>query len=136
MIKKRILIVDDEAASARLLKQNLEQTDAYEVRVENWAENAVATARKFKPDLVLLDILMPRMFGGDVAAAMRACQELQHTPIVFLTATVGRQRVAEHEGIINRNSVIAKPASAAEIAQCIEQNLNHVPQKYPYENRV
>jgi PleD family two-component response regulator len=59
MDKKRILIVDDEVGAARLLKANLEQTNRYEVRVENWPEDAATAARQFKPHLVLLDIIMP-----------------------------------------------------------------------------
>lgn len=122
MNKRRILIVDDELGSARLLKANLERTHGYQVRVENWPEDATAVAREFKPDIVLLDILMPRMPGGDVAAAFKADGELKETPIVFLTAAVRRDQVEDHEGIICDYPCIAKPASVAEIVQCIEQH--------------
>jgi CheY-like chemotaxis protein len=120
---KRILIVDDEISAARLLKANLEQTGNYEVQVENWAEDAVATAREFKPDLVLLDILMPRMFGGDVAAAFRADPELSKIHRVFLTGAVRRSVLQEHGGVISGDRYLAKPASLDEIIQCIEEEL-------------
>src|SRR2546426_9287773 len=81
MNKKRILLVDDETSFTRLLKLNLEQTDDYEVRVENWAEDALMAAREFRPDLVLLDVMMPRMIGGGVAALLRADASLKETPI-------------------------------------------------------
>ena len=123
MDKKRILIVDDEVGATRLLKASLEQTNNYEVRVENWPEDAVPAARQFKPDLVLLDIVMPRMPGGNVAAAFGRDPELKHIPIVFLTAAVRRHQVEDHEGIICEHPCLAKPASVAEIIQCIETHL-------------
>ena len=70
--KKKILLVDDEKSFTSLLKLNLEDTGDYEVHVENWAEDAYPAAQRFKPDLVLLDIIMPRMPGGDVAAQIDA----------------------------------------------------------------
>ena len=120
---KRILVVDDDVAFTRLLKLNLEQTGQYNVRVENWAEDALPAAREFKPDLVLLDLLMPRQFGGNVAASFRADPELKQTPIVFLTATVRKATVELHGGAISGYPFLAKPASTAEVAACIEQHL-------------
>jgi CheY-like chemotaxis protein len=122
-MKKRILIVDDEVTSARLLKLNLEATGRFDVRVENWAENAIGAAREFMPDLIFLDIMMPRMFGGDVAAQMQADTKLKSVPIVFLTAAISRDRVEDHEGTINGFPFIAKPASVDEVIQCIDRQL-------------
>ena len=123
MSKKRILLVDDEIGFTRLLKLNLEQTNGYEVRVENWAEDALTAAREFRPDLVLLDVVMPRMIGGDVAARLQADASLKTTPIVFLSAAVGRKWVQEHDGIVGGFPFIAKPASVEEVIDRIEQHL-------------
>src|SRR4051794_34822407 len=97
---KKILLVDDEPTFTRLLKLNLEQTGHYEVREVNWAEDALAAAQAFKPDVVLLDVMMPRVFGGDVAASLRADPNLKDVAIAFLTAAVPKHRVQEHEGQI------------------------------------
>jgi two-component system, OmpR family, response regulator len=123
MNKKRILLVDDEIGFTRLLKLNLEQTNGYEVRVENWAEDALSAAREFRPDLVLLDVVMPRMIGGDVAARLQADASLKTTPIVFLSAAVGRKWVQEHDGTVGGFPFIAKPASVEEVIDRIEQHL-------------
>ena len=80
MEKKRILIIDDEASFTRMVKLNLEKTGAFEVREENLALEAVATARAFKPDLILLDVIMPTMDGGDVAAQIQKDRVLRDTP--------------------------------------------------------
>ena len=66
MEKKRILIIDDEAGFTRMVKLNLEKTGQFEVREENKATYALAAAREFKPDLIILDVIMPTMDGGDV----------------------------------------------------------------------
>jgi two-component system, OmpR family, response regulator len=123
MDKKRILIVDDELPAARLLKTNLEATGRYEARVENWPEDALAAAREFKPQLILLDIIMPRVPGGNVAAAIKADPELGQTPVVFFTAGLRRQFVEEHDGMAADYPCITKPASLEEIVLAIEANL-------------
>lgn len=120
MNKKRILIVDDEATFARLLKLNLEKTGQYEVEVECWPEDAVEAARRVKPSLVLLDIVMPRMPGGNVAAAFRADPGLKEIPIVFLTAALRPSLIEENEGQIGGYPCLPKLASVDEIVQFIE----------------
>ena len=64
-----------------------EETGAYEVRQENTGADGLATAREFKPDLILLDVTMPDMNGGDVALQIEADRNLKNTPIVFLTGS-------------------------------------------------
>jgi CheY-like chemotaxis protein len=120
MSKKRILLVDDEKNFTSLLKINLEETGRYDVRVVNWAEDALPAALEFKPDVVLLDLIMPRMPGGNVAAQIESQPELKGTPIVFLTAAVGKRQVDENDGIICDHPCIAKPANLETIIAAIE----------------
>jgi len=122
MAKKRILLVDDEKSLTTLLKLNLEETGNYEVRVENWPEDALAAAREFKPDLVLLDIIMPRLPGGNVAAQIDGDPQLKGTPIIFLTAAVRRSQVEDNDGIICEHPCLAKPASIDEVIAMIEKH--------------
>jgi CheY-like chemotaxis protein len=120
--KKRILLVDDEKSFTTLLKLNLEETGNYEVRVENWPEDAVAAVREFKPHLVLLDIIMPRLPGGNVASLIDDDPELKGTPIVFLTAAVRRSQVEDHDGIICDHPCLAKPADLPDVIAMIEEH--------------
>ena len=124
MKKKRILIVDDEVGFTRLFKLNLEQRADYEVRVENWAEKAVSAAREFKPDLVLLDVIMPRMIGNEVAAKLRADVNLKSTPIIFLSAVGGRKSCEQQNRALDGYPCIAKPASVEELIEGIETELS------------
>src|SRR6266540_1981270 len=63
--KKRILIVDDEVSFARMVKLNLEKTGAFEVRTENKATYALAAAREFKPDLIILTATVSKREAGE-----------------------------------------------------------------------
>jgi len=127
MAKKKVLLVDDEKSFTNLLKLNLEDTGNYEVRVENWAEDAVAAAKQFRPDIILLDIIMPRMPGGNVAALIKEVPELRDTPIVFLTAAVRKHQVEENDGIICDFPCIAKPATVEMVVETIEKHTRKQP---------
>ena len=122
MDKKRILLVDDEKSFTNLLKLNLEETGHYDVRVENWAEDAITAAKEFNPDLILLDIIMPRLPGGNVAAQIKEEPTLRNTPIVFLTAAVRKHQVEENDGIICDLPCLAKPASVETVIEMIEKH--------------
>jgi len=121
--KKRILIVDDEASFARMVKLNLEKTGQFEVRVENKATYAVAAAREFHPDLILLDVIMPNMDGGDVSNQIKRDRHLRNTPIIFLTATVSKHEAGD--GGLNSGGelFLAKPVSVEALIQCINERV-------------
>jgi len=82
---QKVLVVDDEEPILELLKYNLEK-QGYDVRTAIDGQVAVDTARKFHPDLVLLDIMMPKMDGVEACRQIRAIPELGNTVMVFLTA--------------------------------------------------
>src|SRR3989440_11677200 len=88
--RRRILIVDNDANTTHLVKVLLERTGHYLVLEENDATQAHRSALNFRPDLILLDIVMPETDGGEVAARIEADPELGDTPIIFLTALVTR----------------------------------------------
>jgi len=123
MKKHRILLVDDEPAFTRVMRSYLVDTGRFEVRMENDARKALAAAREFKPDLVLLDVIMPEMDGGDVASQLQADPTLRGTRFVFLTAVVSKEDVARHGEIIGGHSFLAKPVDAEELIEAVEREL-------------
>ena len=123
--RSRVLIVDDEKATTRLLKMTLDQTGKYEVRAEKDSTLVVAAALEFRPDIIVLDVIMPDMDGGDVAAALKERPELARVPVVFLTATVRKSEVDRHGGMMGGYPFLAKPASTDAIVKFIDQNLSH-----------
>jgi DNA-binding response OmpR family regulator len=133
MDKKRILIVDDEHTFTRMVRLNLEKTGRFEVREENVATRALSTAREFKPDLVLLDVLMPSLDGGDVAAQLRRNHALKNVPIIFLTATVSAHET-EKQGLSSGGSLfLGKPVSAERLVEVIDRYLPPPPPAPPAE---
>ena len=119
----RILIVDDEKITTRLLRMTLEQTGKYEVRAENDSRQVVAAALDFRPDLIVLDVIMPDMDGGDVAAALKNEPALTSVPIIFLTATVRKSEVDARGGVLGGYPFLAKPASTHSIVEFIDKHL-------------
>ncbi len=94
-MQRKILLVDDEAGFTELLKMNLERTGAYEVCVENDSTQAVATAQRFQPDAIVLDVVMPGMDGGDVQALLQSTPSLSRVPVIMLTALVDSTELSE-----------------------------------------
>lgn len=125
--KKRILVVDDESSITRLLKLNLELTGGYEVATENVSRAALATAEQFRPDLMLMDVVMPGMDGGTLASALQASPRLKGVPIVFLTAAVTREEVRARRGLVGGLPFLAKPVNLQEVLACLQQHLGPPP---------
>jgi CheY-like chemotaxis protein len=86
-MKKRILLLDDEMDFVDLMKATLELTGEYEVRTTVRPSTFLQVAQDFKPDLIILDCMMPGLDGGEVAGQIQADPALRETPFMFLTAT-------------------------------------------------
>jgi CheY-like chemotaxis protein len=115
--------VDDQASDTRLLKLYLEQTSDYVVREENDARAALSAAEQFQPHLILLDVMMPEMDGGELAACFQASPKLKAVPIVFLTAAITKEEVKAGGGQIGGQSFLAKPVVLSELIACIKHHL-------------
>ena len=120
--KRRILIVDNDRESTHVVKILLERTGRYLVLEENDATKAHQSARNFRPDVILLDIVMPETDGGEVAAQIQADPDLRRTPIIFLTALVTKAE-AKTGLRIQGHPFLAKPISIPELIKGIEENL-------------
>ena len=81
----RVLVVDDEEPILELLQYNLEK-EGYEVKTAGDGVVAIDKAKKFLPDLILLDIMMPRQDGVETCRQIREIPELSNAHIIFLTA--------------------------------------------------
>lgn len=86
MAKKshKILVIDDEPEITDIVKAFLTNA-GYQVKIENSPANAVEITRSFKPDLILLDIMMPFMDGYEVCSAIKNNADLSGVPVLFLT---------------------------------------------------
>ena len=122
-MKKKILLVDDEPALTRMIQRNLERTGRFQVETENRGSDAIAAAKRFRPDLIFLDVMMPDMPGDEVAAAIDQDPELQGTPYIFLTAIVTHGDTDATGGEIGGKLFLAKPVKLQEMLEMIERML-------------
>ncbi|MBU1853908.1 MAG: response regulator [Candidatus Omnitrophica bacterium] len=123
MEKKRILIIDDEKGFTKLVKLNLEQTGNYEVIVENEGKKSFDTAKRIRPDLILLDIMMPEMDGTVVAQMIKADNTLEETPVVFLTSIVKEDEISSRGDNIGGYPFIAKSVNFEKLIEIIERHI-------------
>ncbi|MDF1814596.1 MAG: response regulator [Verrucomicrobiales bacterium] len=117
----KVLAIDDEVGFTRLVKMNLERDGEFEVCVENDSNNALSTALEFLPDVILLDIVMPGMDGGDVATLFKNTPELKDIPIIMMTALMSPHESGE-AGYKDSPSgiVLPKPVNLETLKKCLE----------------
>lgn len=120
MSKIRVLMVDDEAGFTRMAKVSLEARGGYSVEVVNDSCDAISTASRIKPDIILLDLIMPGMDGGDVASLLKADPELKDVPVIFLSATV-TENAAANDGLVSGGHLfLSKPVALQDLMRCME----------------
>ena len=127
MDKKRILLVDDEPGFAKVLKVYLEHHGTYEVRAETDGTHCLAIAREFRPNLILLDLIMPHIDGSTLASEFGTDEYLKEIPIVFLTAAVADEEVDSLEGMFCGHPLISKSRPLNELVEWIGQHLKGLP---------
>ena len=88
---KTVLIVEDESSIARILEHNLERA-GYATAIAPDGEAALAAARTVRPDLVILDLLLPRLDGWAVAERLKADPETAQIPVLMLSIVADRER--------------------------------------------
>jgi DNA-binding response OmpR family regulator len=120
----KILVIDDEPEITDIVKAFLTNA-GYQVLVENSPVNAVERAKKFKPNLVLLDIMMPFMDGYEVCSALKKDISTANIPVLFLTgkdATDDGGKVFESGGDL----FVKKPFSCERLLQMVRMVLMSV----------
>ncbi len=120
--KKVILAVDDDPGILRLLEKRLE-ADNYQVIKALNGRIGIQLAREQKPDLIILDVMMPDMNGGEVARDLQIDEETKDIPIIFLTITLSKKdkKAIEVQGKIYR--AIAKPFYPPELLSAVRKIL-------------
>ncbi|MBU9889886.1 MAG: response regulator [Candidatus Omnitrophica bacterium] len=120
MKKRSIVVVDDEVDFTDMVKCFLERTGLFEVGVCNTGGEALAMIRDWKPDLVLLDIVMPGMDGTEIAGKLRETEDLRSVPLMFSTSLVTPQEIAR-DPLIAKTPFISKPISGEALARRIRE---------------
>ncbi|BCU05772.1 response regulator transcription factor [Allochromatium tepidum] len=120
-MSKRILIVDDEPNIVISL-EFLMMREGHEVRVARDGEAGLAAVREHRPDLVVLDVMMPKLDGFSVLASIRADPDLAHTRVLMLTAK-GREAEREKGLALGADAYMPKPFSTRELVDRVKELL-------------
>jgi CheY-like chemotaxis protein len=117
--KKRVLLIDDDEAVVAHLSVKLSKR--YDVVSTVDPGQAVALARRELPDVILCDIDMPGMSGGDVAAALAQDSATARIPLIYLTALVSPEEAKELQGQVGGRPGVSKRAPLAELVERIDE---------------
>jgi len=115
---KRILYVEDEIDIQTVAKLALETIGGFTVEVCDTGRKALAVVPKFKPDLILLDVMMPDMDGPTTFNALRSQPASADIPVIFMTAKAQQNEIAEYKRI-GAIDVIPKPFDPMTLAQIV-----------------
>ena len=120
---KKILLVDDEEAVLELISATLEHANEYQILLARDGEEALHTARWHKPDLILLDILMPKKDGYSVCQALKEDPETAHIKVVILTA-LAQEPDCQRALDSGADGYLTKPFSPMALLEKLEESLS------------
>ena len=124
MQAKTILIADDEPDQVATLEQLLTQR-GYKVLSASNGVQALSKAADFQPHLIILDIMMPKMDGTQVAMLLKQNERTRDIPIFFITAVISSED--RHHTTGHPNSIFAKPVKLDELLEAIHSTLANLP---------
>lgn len=120
-MKKKILIADDEPNIVISLEFLMQQS-GYEIRSVTNGDDALRVVREFRPDVLLLDIMLPLKNGFQVCQMIREAPELNHIKIIMLTAK-GRETEVAKGLALGADAYITKPFATRELLETVKQLL-------------
>lgn len=105
---KHILYVEDEISIQRLVQLSLEKLGGYRVSLFDKGKEALECVSDLKPDLIMLDVMMPGMDGPQILAELRLRDDTRHIPVVFITAKARQDEINAFLSI-GAQGVVTKP---------------------------
>ena len=119
-VAKKILIVDDEQDTLSVLGKGL-TAEGYSVIEADNSGDAIDLAKSECPDLIILDVLMPGMDGGEVARRLKEVPETKGIPVIFLTGMFPKREEEEEGHIVAGNIMFDKPYDILKLITAIEE---------------
>ena len=116
--KRVIMLVDDNLDLLYSVKKGLESLSKYEVVTVESGKKCLNLLKSMKPDLILLDIMMPSMDGWDVCAKIKSDKKTENIPIVFLTAKT--DPISKSMGMLASADYITKPFDMKDLKKRID----------------
>jgi len=116
---KKVLIIDDEEGFCRALKKVLEMKTNFHVLTATQGDEGIRLAKTQKPDILLLDVMMPGLAGPQVAEALSEDPDTSTIPIIFVTAIIKDEEIKKSDGMVGGRSFMAKPVIVDELIKKI-----------------
>ena len=121
---KKLLVIDDEEYFCRAVKKAIEMKRDFQVLTATRGDEGLRLARTQKPDLILLDIVMPGMMGTQVAEELLQDPDTASIPVIFVTAIVKKEETGRARGFLGGRMFIAKPVVVDELLKKIDSLLS------------
>ena len=118
----KILIVDDDLTLRDMYAERLKKED-FDVSIAGNGKEGIHAAEKSKPDLILLDIMMPGMNGFDTLEEMRKIPELKSIPVIMLSALIQEDNVAKAKKAGAKDYIIKSESTPAEVVERVKSHL-------------
>jgi len=122
MDKKKILVIEDESDQVMMMQTRLE-ANGFDVISASNGEDGMKKAYSERPDLILLDLIMPKMSGYEVCRRLKSDPEVRNIPVLVITAVVKRD-IDRHQIEMCADGVVEKPYDSAEFIQLVQDLIN------------
>ena len=120
----RILIIDDEKDFTDLLQMQIRRHGNVQLRVVNNSTEALSAAKQFKPSIILLDVVMPGLDGGELLHEFESDSVLKEVPVIIVSALTTHDETSAGLSA-SGHPLVAKPVKTEELISCIEKQLGH-----------
>jgi len=124
MGRKKILLIDD--SQTQILYEKMMLSNSFDIITASNGNLGVATAVKERPDLILLDVVMPEMDGVECLKSMRAQEETKNIPIIMVTSKSDQSRI-DSCFQLGCNDYITKPVDRTELKNKVQKQLHGAP---------
>lgn len=120
---KKMLVIDDEKDFGYFLKQNFELAGGYSVTVATNGRDGIAAATRDRPDLILLDVIMPDMSGFEVLKELKENRPTAAIPVIMLTAVDTEEAKGKALGLYNEDYIV-KPVAISDLKAKVDEILS------------
>jgi DNA-binding response OmpR family regulator len=132
LVKRKILVTDDEMPVVQIIKTNLE-LEGYEVLTASNGEEALQQVEAEKPDLIILDVMMPKMDGWEVLSRLKSNPATEDIPVVMLTA-LSQIEDMDRGARLGNDCYLTKPFEPEELLAVVKRLLVAVEEQELYED--
>ncbi len=119
----KILLAEDELSVQKMIRKRLE-TNGFEVVLANDGEEVLRLAHETHPDMIVMDIIMPKMEGDNVANYLQQNEDTSRIPVIFMTCLVRPEEARRTNYVIGKNIILPKPIDSNQLLSLIKKTLD------------